>query len=144
MEGSTKIKIRGYHLDFYGHVNNARYLEFLEEARWDLLENRVDLGKWMKQGISFFVVNINIGYKRPARLGEVIEIHSRMKKFGSRSATLNQRVVLAGTDTVLTDADVTFVLANAAGKAVTIEGDLKKQLEDISPEGSAGNGKQVA
>lgn len=25
--------MRSYHLDGYGHVNNARYLEFLEEAR---------------------------------------------------------------------------------------------------------------
>ena len=30
----TKIKVRGFHLDVYQHVNNARYLEFLEEARW--------------------------------------------------------------------------------------------------------------
>lgn len=29
----TQIKVRGYHLDVYQHVNNARYLEFLEEAR---------------------------------------------------------------------------------------------------------------
>ena len=29
----TKIKVRGFHLDVYQHVNNARYLEFLEEAR---------------------------------------------------------------------------------------------------------------
>ena len=34
----TQIKVRGYHLDVYQHVNNARYLEFLEEARWDGLE----------------------------------------------------------------------------------------------------------
>lgn len=27
------IRVRNYHLDGYGHVNNARYLEFLEEAR---------------------------------------------------------------------------------------------------------------
>ena len=31
----TQIKVRGYHLDVYQHVNNARYTEFLEEARWD-------------------------------------------------------------------------------------------------------------
>jgi len=31
---TTQIKVRGYHCDFYGHVNNARFLEFLEEARW--------------------------------------------------------------------------------------------------------------
>lgn len=29
----TEIIVRGYHLDGYQHVNNARYLEFLEEDR---------------------------------------------------------------------------------------------------------------
>jgi len=32
----TEIKVRGYHMDFYGHINNARYLELLEEGRWSL------------------------------------------------------------------------------------------------------------
>jgi len=27
----TAIRIRNYHLDGYGHVNNARYLEFLDK-----------------------------------------------------------------------------------------------------------------
>ena len=30
----TTLTVRGYHLDGYGHVNNARYLEFYEEGRW--------------------------------------------------------------------------------------------------------------
>lgn len=34
-----KLTVRNYHLDGYGHVNNARYLEFLEEARWAFLKN---------------------------------------------------------------------------------------------------------
>ncbi len=36
---TTEIKIRGYHLDLYGHVNHARYLEFLEDARWGMMES---------------------------------------------------------------------------------------------------------
>lgn len=32
MSHSIDIKVRGYHLDLFRHVNNARYLEFLEEA----------------------------------------------------------------------------------------------------------------
>ncbi|HBB1082702.1 TPA: thioesterase, partial [Escherichia coli] len=54
----TQIKVRGYHLDVYQHVNNARYLEFLEEARWHGLENS-DSFHWMTaHNIAFVVVNI--------------------------------------------------------------------------------------
>ena len=54
------IQIRGYHLDVYGHVNNARYLEFLEEGRWTMFDGKIDLDEWRKNGRSFYVVNINI------------------------------------------------------------------------------------
>ncbi len=45
----TQIKVRGYHLDVYQHVNNARYLEFLEEARWDGLEKQPPRFQWMME-----------------------------------------------------------------------------------------------
>ena len=35
----TVVRVRGYHLDVFQHVNNARYLEFLEEARWSYFED---------------------------------------------------------------------------------------------------------
>ncbi len=35
----TKVLIRETHIDFFGHVNNATYLEIFEEARWDHITN---------------------------------------------------------------------------------------------------------
>ncbi len=32
-----ELTIREHHLDTFGHVNNAAYLQLLEEARWDLI-----------------------------------------------------------------------------------------------------------
>ncbi|MHB8353070.1 MAG: acyl-CoA thioesterase [Burkholderiales bacterium] len=31
----TKVLIRETHLDFFGHVNNATYMQIFEDARWD-------------------------------------------------------------------------------------------------------------
>ncbi|MDE1941686.1 MAG: acyl-CoA thioesterase [Betaproteobacteria bacterium] len=33
----TKVTIRETHIDFFGHMNNATYMELFEEARWDLI-----------------------------------------------------------------------------------------------------------
>ena len=38
MDFSTDINIRGYHIDVFGHMNNARYLELMEEARWRYID----------------------------------------------------------------------------------------------------------
>lgn len=130
----TEIKIRGYHLDGYGHVNNARYLEFLEEARWAGFESRVDKKRWDERKLSMFAVNININYRRPAKVGEVVAVHTAIRKFGNKSCTMSQKVVLKGTDTLVADADVTFVLADAKGKAVPIDEELREMVECLSDE----------
>ncbi len=41
-----KLTVRNYHLDGYGHVNNARHLEFFEEARWAFLKNADCCTSW--------------------------------------------------------------------------------------------------
>ena len=46
-----QLVIREQHLDTFGHVNNAKYLEILEEARWDLITgNGYGLMRWCGGG----------------------------------------------------------------------------------------------
>ena len=128
----TEIKVRGYHLDFYGHVNNARYLEFMEEARWAMLDAHLDLEELTRLGIIFVAVNININYRKTAALGEILEFYVGLKKIGSKSATLLQEARLKNTDTIVADAEVTFVLADAkTGKSVDITDELKTLLNQL-------------
>ena len=130
MISTTQIRVRGYHLDVYGHVNNARYLEFLEEARWDLFERHVDQERWQALGLAFFVANISINYRRPASFGDILEIRTGLERFGNKSATFSQQIFLEGTDTRIADAEITFVLADMkTGKAVPIEGELRAFFE---------------
>ena len=63
MQFKTTLKVRGYHLDFYGHVNNARYLELLEEARWRMLEGRVDLNRWQRENRALVVVRMGFSFE---------------------------------------------------------------------------------
>ncbi|GAB4256947.1 MAG: YbgC/FadM family acyl-CoA thioesterase [Deferrisomatales bacterium] len=135
MAHRIRIKVRGYHLDLYGHVNNARYLEFLEEARWAWVEERGDLAACTEKGYGFSVVNINIDYRRPAFLGEVLEVESSLASRGRRSGVIHQVVRLAGTDTLVAEADVTFVVVSAAtGRAVPLDGEVSALLAGLGEE----------
>ena len=127
----TQIRIRGYHTDLYQHVNNARYLEFLEEARWQILEDHINLEAFMNKGFLFFVVNINISYRNQARVNDVILIKSGLGKIGRTSAVIRQQVVNKKTKVVCADADITFVIADINGKPFKIEGELKETLQQI-------------
>ena len=132
MQHITKIKVRGYHLDLYQHVNNARYLEFLEEARWTYFEERADLPAFLASGVALIVVNINIDYRHPATMNDELAIATSVKSVGNRSAVIHQRVTLDGSDTLVAEADVTFgAVDGKQNKSVAIEGKLRELLEGL-------------
>ncbi len=124
----TEIKVRGYHADFYGHVNNARFLEFLEEDRWAHLESKIDLRKLVQNGLVFLVVNINVNYRKAVPVGATLLLSTMLEKIGSRSAVFKQEIVFKGSGETAADALVTFVLMDKSGKAVAMTGEL---LEDF-------------
>ncbi len=125
-----KIKVRGYHIDMYQHVNNARYLEFLEEARWEYVESVIPLDDLMKEGYGFAVVNININYRNPAYINQILEISSNMATISRRSATIHQQIFIENSKTKIADADVTFVMIDIkTGKSIPLEGEIRSILE---------------
>ena len=129
---SIEIKVRGYHLDLFGHVNNARYLEFLEEARWAAFEDGVDLQAIALKGWAFTVVNINISYRRPALMNNVLRIETEVAEWGRRSAVIRQVVKNKETGELVAEADVTFVIFDTnTGKAAPLEGELLDLLQGV-------------
>ncbi|WP_241666630.1 YbgC/FadM family acyl-CoA thioesterase [Jejubacter calystegiae] len=126
----TRIKVRGYHLDVYQHVNNARYLEFLEEARWEVLETQSGFRWMVEQGLAFVVVNININYRRPALLGDRLTVTSRMQTLNGKSGVLSQVITRDSESDVVADALITFACVDLQSqKAQPLEGELRRHLE---------------
>lgn len=131
MLNTTEIRVRGYHLDLYGHVNNARYLEFLEEGRWNFLEEVGELERISQSQVGMVVVNININYRYAARMNERLLVHTWMSELKERSAVMKQRIVLKDApETLVVDADITFVIVDKhSGKSQRLEGPLRDQLQ---------------
>ncbi|CDL83257.1 acyl-CoA thioesterase [Xenorhabdus szentirmaii] len=127
---STIIKIRGYHIDLFQHVNNARYLEFLEAARWDLL-TADDTLEWLNsKAIGFVVVNININYRHPAVLADELEVKSSLKEIRNKSGTFFQEITRRSDNKIIADAVTTFACVDLkTQKALVLEGELKERME---------------
>lgn len=132
MTKEVKIKVRGYHLDGYQHVNNARYLEFFEEARWAFFEESDAIQTLQKQNIMFVVVNVNVNYRYPAALGQTLLIKSKLQtlaEVGGKTSTFKQVIYLENTDTVVCDAIITFVLFDAkTQKAISITEEIREMF----------------
>lgn len=130
----TEITVRGYHADFYGHVNNARYLEFLEEDRWNLIDDTLDTRKMASLGYSFLVVNININYRMAVPVGARIIVSTALEKVNEKSAVLRQEIRFKDSRDVAVDALVTFVITDKNGKALRMEGELLGDVERMVPQ----------
>jgi len=137
MKSQIEIKIRGYHVDFYNHVNNARYMEFLEEGRWDFLSNFLDTELGVKNNRQIVVVNINMNYKGPAMLGSVMIVETSLKEIGLKSFTLMQKCFIKEKDVEIADALVKMVVVDIKlNKTVIIDDRLKKLISEMSYSGT--------
>jgi acyl-CoA thioester hydrolase len=68
-------------LDGYHHVNNARYLDLYERARWDILE-KSGLGREMvgKNKIGPVIIEVTVRFSRELLPGEEIKITTTSRR----------------------------------------------------------------
>ena len=102
--------------DAYGSVYYANYLEFMERARSDFIRAvGVDqAAELQRSGSAYAVVDVHIKYRRPARLGDDIQVISSVKQVRASSVDIHQRV-MRGTE-LLTDARVTAAFLDGEGR----------------------------
>ena len=112
------IRVRNYHLDGYGHVNNARYLEFLEEARWTFFQEH-DLLSELK-GIMLVVARVDIRYRRPAVDGDILRFEGRLKELTSRHIILTQNIVLPSGKNAVEAESTLMVVSAESGRSISI------------------------
>ncbi|WP_137170066.1 thioesterase family protein [Marinomonas sp. FW-1] len=130
MLNKTQIKVRGYHLDLFQHVNNARYLEFIEEGRWAFFDEFFERDDWMQEDFVWPVVNININFKSEANFGDLLEVQTHYTKIGNRSITMKQTIVKLPANEIVVEADVTYVcFSKAAKSAIPFPDDIRQKVE---------------
>jgi len=134
MDTTTQIRVRGYHEDRYGHVNNARYLEFLEEARWAHLEERgLDTAFFREHGVFPVVVRLSISYRRPASAGDVLRIATGVTEASSRKLVIHQTARFSPSDEVCIEADVSVVFLDAeSGRPVPISDSIVRVWPELA------------
>jgi acyl-CoA thioester hydrolase len=78
MEFEYFFSVRGYELDSFGHVNNAVYLNYIEQAQWDMLRKTDTFTFLQEKGIVPAIIEINIRYIREAKIFDEMVIRSRI------------------------------------------------------------------
>lgn len=107
----TKVLIRESHLDTFGHMNNATYLEVFEEARWDILEaGGFGLKEIRERGLGPVILEINIKFAKEIRLRETISVRSETEPYSGGKIMSMQQWMMNGSGEVCCTARFVFGL----------------------------------
>jgi acyl-CoA thioester hydrolase len=118
--------------DAYGIVYYANYLKFMERARSDMIR-AVDVdqaAELRRSGSAYAVVEVDIKYRRPARLGDDLQVVSTVQQVRASSVDIHQRV-MRGPE-LLTDARVTAAFLDGEGRPRRQPGDWVEKFKAIT------------
>lgn len=104
------IEVRYGDLDPQGHVNNAKFLTYFEQARlayWIQLGIFTTDQSFMELGI--ILADVHITYLAPVYYGQNIKVGVHVSKLGNKSMTWEQNVVDADTGKELARGEVVIV-----------------------------------
>lgn len=125
-----ELKVRSYNLDSFGHVNNAVYFNYLEEARCDYMESRGlsfnDFEQWKSYA---FVVSAEIKYKSPARYGDVLDIRGGFSSSKRTSFTIDYQIFNTTTNKICATAQMTFAFVNDREKLIPIPKEFREKMK---------------
>lgn len=128
-----ELNIRFMDLDAMQHVNNARYLNFLEESRiaysQDVLKQFNDI-----KSFNAVVARIEIDYLRPIQFGEKVQVYTRVSKIGTKSFHFESLITIEKNGESIAVAKATQALVNIDikhGKGEAIPDDIRKKIEQF-------------
>ena len=119
-ETGHKLVQRVYYedTDFSGLVYHARYLHFLERGRTDYLRclgvEQSALLTVDEEGLVFVVHRMEIDFKAPARMDDILTILTSTEKAGGAKMVLNQEIRRG--DALLISARVIIAVINGRGR----------------------------
>lgn len=132
MPFETTFKIRSFHTDSFGHVNNARYLELLEEARWQFAEHHGLVDLLNEKNLGFIIMELNLRFRLPVVVGDTIQIFTSLVSLGSDLGEVVQLIKRKHGGKLAAKSIFTFVLIErSTGTSVPIEGKIRSLLLDI-------------
>jgi len=76
------FEVRGYELDSFGHVNHAVYLNYMEQARWEIVRELGLYEMFKKSGGFLVVIEINSKFIREMKLFEKGTIETQLYREG--------------------------------------------------------------
>ncbi len=125
---STPIEVRYSDLDAQGHLNHARYLTFMEQARFKYI---MAAGLWNDahdfNAVGQIVAEGSCSYKRPVLIDQIVDVAVRVSRIGNKSLDMEYRLTVSG-EVAATGRTVQVGYDYAAHQSIPIPQEWREKL----------------
>ena len=134
---SREIVVAASDIDVQGHVNNLRYLQWMQDvAVAHSTAQGWPMERYVAEGSGWVVRSHTITYKRPAFLGEVLTACTWIAGFSPRSSPRRYLFWRAADKCVLAEAETIWVFVNlATGRPTKVPDALRNAWEIVEDAG---------
>ena len=120
-----EVAVRTYELDMLGHVNNAVYLNWLEQGRLAAMEHcgypvRSLAQKWLTN-----IVRVEVDFRRPAFYGDLLIVTTELESVGTTSFNLDSEILRLPDREVVATARAVLVWLDQDGRPAPLPGDFE-------------------
>lgn len=110
----TQLRVRYHEMDALGHVNNAVYQHYLEQAAIEHSEHLgLNLDRYRELGGWFVMRRVEIDYLRPAIAGDILEVITWLQEMRGTRAIRRYEIRKQGSDDLLLKAEALWVWVDA-------------------------------
>lgn len=126
-------EVRYGDLDPQGHVNNAKYLTYFEQAR---VYYFIELGLFGRDQsfmeIGVIVADVHITFEAPTHYGDNVKTGAKVTRIGNKSLTVEQCLMDAETGKVMASGEVVLVTFDyKTMKTIPVPGEWKKKIAEF-------------
>ena len=125
----TPVALRWSDLDAFDHVNNSRYLTFLEQARIDCFKSTGEA--WVTDETAPVVASATLNFRYPIEYPAQVFVELSTSHVGTSSVVIDHRIVAAD-GTLHCDGHVVAVWVDRrSGKPTELPDGVRRALETL-------------
>ena len=129
---STTVEVRWRDLDAMGHVNNAVYFTYLEQARIHYLRE-VGFVPGAPSGMGFILAEASCQFKSPLQLGERATIRARVSQLRNSSFVFEYRAEAEDGRLIATARTVQVCYDYQAQRPIPVPGEWREAVIAYEP-----------
>jgi len=124
---SSEIKVRPDDIDLNNHLHNAKYLDYVQAARFEQMNNnyKMPMEEFLEKGYNWVSSSAQIDWKRPLKLGDTAIVKTQMDSVNGAQCKVNFWIENKVTNKLVAEGHFNYTMVSVkSGRPVKITDEI--------------------